>query len=145
MGKKTVKERSTSPTPLQRRALDVLVGDIKSGKVKSMGSIMTRAGYSLSSSKRPDLLTERKGWKQILREINDEEIIDTFKEIMRDKTDKRSRLQAGRELLKVKDLYPAGKIKISQYEQELAVFNEPEEKALDSGSYDEELKQVDSS
>ena len=89
----------------------------------SFKDAMIKEGYAISSSRNPSFnLTSypvaRKVWKEVLDEIDDEEIIVKFKEILR-ADDKRASLEAGDKLLKLKDRYPAGKLKIQEFEEEL--------------------------
>ena len=89
----------------------------------SFKDAMIKEGYAISSSRNPSFnLTSspvaRKVWKEVLDEIDDEEIVTKFKEILR-ADDKRASLEAGDKLLKLKDRYPAGKLKIQEFEEEL--------------------------
>jgi len=89
----------------------------------SFKDAMVKEGYAISSSRNPSFnLTSspvaRKVWKEVLDEIDDEEIVTKFKEILR-ADDKRASLEAGDKLLKLKDRYPAGKLKIQEFEEEL--------------------------
>jgi len=59
-----------------------------------------------------------KAFQDLLGEIKDEEILNRITEILRD-ADKRSSLTAADMLLKLKDRFPAGKLKIQAYNEEL--------------------------
>lgn len=72
---------------------------------------MRKAGYSKKSA-HVLAITKTKTWKQLLAEIDDEEILNKIKEILKDE-DKRSSLTAADMLLKLKDRYPAHKTKIT--------------------------------
>lgn len=83
---------------------------VRTGKKVSISKTMLEKGYSKSSS-RALKITQTKTWDKLLKEIDDEEIIDKVKTIMRDE-DKRSSLTAADMLLKLKDRYPTPKTNI---------------------------------
>ena len=88
--------------------------NVSTGKIANVENEMLKAGYSKSSA-RCLKITKTKTWTNLLAEIDDEEILDKVKEIMRDE-DKRSSLIASEMLLKLKDRFPAGKIKLGAFE-----------------------------
>jgi phage terminase small subunit len=107
------------PTTKQRLAFKELLTAIDNGTPFNLKDIMINAGYSEASAKNPTLnLISKQGWKQLLAQIDDSVILAKFYEILLSE-DKRSSMEAGKELLKLKDRYPAGKLKINQYEDEL--------------------------
>ena len=101
----------------KKRIKDVFNATLKNvsnGKIANVENEMLKAGYSKSSA-RCLKITKTKTWDKLLKEIDDEEILNTVKSIMRDE-DKRSSLTAADMLLKLKDRYPAGKVKIGAFE-----------------------------
>ncbi len=82
---------------------------------------MKNKGYTESSA-RAQKVTYSKTWKECLESINDVEVIDMFKEIVRDKFDKRARIAAGSELMKLKDRYPKQKISLGVFDQREEFF-----------------------
>jgi len=90
--------------------------DVSMGKKPNVSKKMREKGYSESSA-RALRVTKTKTWQELLNEINDQEILDTFYEIMTDKQDKRARIAAAQELAKLKDRYPDKKHKITLYDE----------------------------
>jgi len=72
---------------------------------------MRKNGYTKATAKTPDKLTGSKAWQQMLKEINEEDILQRVREIALD-DDKRASLQASDMIFKLKDLYPAQKNKV---------------------------------
>lgn len=106
-----------------KRVFDNSLENVRKGKRANISNNMLKQGYSKSSS-RALKVKKTKTWKNLLTSIDDEEILDMLKEIMRDKSDKRSRIEAGKELFKLKDRYPAGKLKIQDFNEELEELQE---------------------
>ena len=77
--------------------------------------------YSPYTAKRPKDVYEKPGFKKLLGFISDEVILAKFVEILISE-DKRASLDAGKELLKLKDRYPANKLKVTAYQESLDEF-----------------------
>jgi hypothetical protein len=106
----------------QKTAFDKTLKKVKNKELVNLGDIMLDSGYSAATAHNPGKnLTSKAGWQMLLNRINDAEIIARFMEIMRDE-DKRASLAAGVELLKLKDRYPAGKLKVTQLEEEIGQY-----------------------
>lgn len=103
----------------QKLARDILVGSIIEGKHKPMGLIAKEAGFGIGIQTNPHILTRSKGWMELMAEIDDGEILQRVREIATDKSDKRACLAAADMIFKLKDRYPAGKLKVTQYADEL--------------------------
>ena len=101
------------PTFKQKQALKKILEN-RGNISKSMREV----GYASNTAKNPKNLTESKGWKELLAEIDDEIILSKIRKILLS-DDKRASLSAADMLLKLKDKYPASKTKIDLYEQEL--------------------------
>lgn len=95
--------------------------------IENRGNIsrsMREVGYAPSTAKNPSNLTSSKGWNELLRVvIDDQTLVQRIYEIAQ-QDDKRAALQAIDMLLKLKDRYPAGTIKIQQYDSELMEITE---------------------
>ena len=119
------------PTLKQRKTFAELVEN-GGKKHTSLGAAMLAAGYSESTSKTPQKLTESRGWAELLAEVSDEPLLSKIKQIALSE-DKRAALQAIDMLMKLKDRYPAGKLKVQQYDEEVArlksgpIISPPEE------------------
>lgn len=83
---------------------------VSSGKQVNISQEMRDVGYSESSA-RCQKVVRTDTWQQLLDLVDDEEIISKFKEILR-ADDKRASMDAGKELLKLKDRYPKQSAKI---------------------------------
>jgi len=98
----------------QKQAVKKLSEAIGNKQPIKMGKIMLESGYSISTSKTPQRLTETKGFKQLLSEIDDEPLLKRVKEIAMD-TDKRASLEAIKLLLiELKGLGADKKVKIGR-------------------------------
>lgn len=100
-------------TLAKKRIKDVFdesLKEVRNGKTPSISGIMKTKGYSESSC-RALKVTQSVTWDNLLKQIDDKEILAKFQEILRAE-DKRSSLAAGIELLKLKDRYPAQKSKV---------------------------------
>lgn len=114
--------KTSKPTIKQRLAFENLTKAIANEEPFTMGEIMRRSGYSQVSSEAPELnLLSKPGFQMLLSKISDEHILSRVYDILVD-DDKRASLQAADMLLKLKDRYPAGKLKVTQYEDELNRF-----------------------
>ena len=84
---------------------------------------MVKSGYSRCTADRPGQnLLSRQGWKQLLSQIDDRAILARFYEILIGK-DNRASIDAGKELLKLKDKYPDKKIRLGALEEQSEVFD----------------------
>lgn len=84
---------------------------------------MLDAGYSPATAHNPQKLTNSIAFKEVIGMVDDAELIAKVREIALD-DDKRASLQAIDMLLKLKDRYPAGKLKVQEYNEELASLTE---------------------
>ena len=91
--------------------------NVRDGKKPNVSGEMLKEGYSESSS-RALKVTRTKTWQQLLALINDEALLTKLTDIALD-DDKRASIAAIVELMKLKDKYPANKMKVSQYQEEL--------------------------
>jgi len=92
-----------------------MLANVSSPHPQPAGSILALSGYK-KISRQPSRILNSKGFQELLAEINDNDILQRFYDILRD-DDKRASIQAGVELLKLKDRYPAGKLKLGAIEQ----------------------------
>lgn len=95
--------------------------------IENRGNIsrsMLEAGYSPATAKNPKNLTGSKGWQDLLGSVINEEILIERVYAIAMQDDKRAALQAVDMLLKLRDRYPAGKLKIHQFEEELSAVIE---------------------
>jgi len=101
-------------TENQKQAFNIRTKLIKEKKPVVMGEVMKDAGYSNRMSEHPGVLIKSKGWEELKKTLNEDDAIKTFNDLASDKNeDKRSRLDASKEILKINDRYPAQKNKIT--------------------------------
>lgn len=102
----------------QKKAALLLSETIGKNKSTSMGQIMAEAGYSESTSKTPQRLTDSRGWKELMKEY----FPDSRIQLLLDKAmkeyeegtkieDKRAFLGLMDMMIKLKDKYPQQKSK----------------------------------
>jgi len=116
------------PTTKQKLAFGELLRKIESGESFNLKTIMLDSGYTEATAKNPEKnLTGKTGWQLLLAQIDDKMILAKFYEILFS-DDKRSSMDAGKELLKLKDKYPATKIKQEVYDQRDKVLADIKEK-----------------
>lgn len=106
-------------TENQKQVFQRVARQVENGGKVSISKIMRESGYSPQTAKNPSKVTDSKGWKQLLAQYSEEPIMDNIYGIALSNDDKRSALMASNMILKLKDRFPAGKLKINQYEEEL--------------------------
>jgi len=70
--------------------------------MKPVGEVMIEAGYSEKTSKIPQKLTGSKAWERFLATIDETPIVTKWMEWALDSKDKRTALQAGEDVMKLK-------------------------------------------
>lgn len=114
--------KAKQPTIKQRAAFNNTLEAIKSGKDVELKEIMIKSGYSPATARNPEAnLTSKPQWNQLLAIIDDQMLLAKLSQIAMDE-DKRASIAAIVELFKLKDKYPANKMKVSQYSEELNQF-----------------------
>ena len=97
----------------QRTAFNKIVENAANGNPKSARAILAESGYGKIQHQACRIL-QSKGFQELLAEIDDQSILTRVREILLD-DDKRSSLVAADMLLKLKDKYPAGKLKLGAF------------------------------
>jgi len=106
-------------TELQKRAMEIKIDKIKKKEPVLMGKVMIEAGYSKKAAEYPKRMTESKGWQELLTKyFPDDKLLKIHNELLSSK-DQRVKMEALKEGYKLKDRYPAGKLKIQAYNEEL--------------------------
>ena len=115
-------------TTRQRLTFKELLESVDKEESFNLKDLMIKAGYSEATAKNPAKnLIKKEGWNQLLAQIDDTMILTKFYEILMS-DDKRSSMDAGKELLKLKDRYPASKSKIIGLFDSLSNLEEPNPK-----------------
>lgn len=74
---------STLKQKIAVKKLSEILGSVKNQKQITMGRILREAGYSLSVSKTPNLVTKTKGWKMLMKKfISDEVVMKAHKDLL---------------------------------------------------------------
>jgi len=105
----------------KKRIEDVFKEVLKSveeGRQPNVKQAMLKHGYALISAEK-NKVVQSKTWEILkTKYLNDEKALQTFNDLADKKnTDKDNRLKASIEILKLKDRYPAGKLKIGAFEE----------------------------
>lgn len=105
-------------TELQKRAFKEVLKKTSNNQPFKMGEVMLEAGYKKSIARTPKALEKSKGWEILkAKYLNDEKALQTFNDLADKKNeDKDNRLKASVEIMKLKDRYPAGRVKIGAFE-----------------------------
>ena len=105
------------PTIKQIIVFSKLLTALEKNKSFDLKSLMLESGYTRTTAINPgNNLTNKDGWHQLLAKIKDKPLLDKLGEIA-NSNDKRAAIAAIQELFKLKDKYPAGKLKIGAYEE----------------------------
>jgi len=100
------------PTPKQKKAFKNTIENIATKNPQPVGELLIDSGYSPSIAKKPSMVIESKGFKELLATIDDNKIVEQFYKYALDKSDKRVSMEAGKEILKLKNRYPDQKSKL---------------------------------
>jgi hypothetical protein len=100
----------------QKTAFKKVLENMETKNPETGGEILLKSGYSITTSEHPSQVLDSKGFQGLLAKIDDQQILSRFYAILCD-DDKRSSLAAGVELLKLKDRYPAGKLKLGAFDE----------------------------
>lgn len=103
----------------QKRAFGFVQEQIASGKKVNITKALLKAGYAPGTVQATGNVTRTKGWKYLMSRIDDEPYLKRVHDISMDKGDNKTALKAIDMMLKLKDRYPAGKLKVDQYTSEL--------------------------
>lgn len=100
-----------------KRVFKDTLKNVSSGKAADVKNTMLKHGYSPSSAN-AGKVKETKTWKMLLTSIDEEPLLKKLISIALD-SDKRASIAAIQEIMKLKDKYPAGKLKLTQYQEAL--------------------------
>ena len=100
-----------------QRVFNRAVEDIKNKKKPVISAIMREEGYSASSA-HSLTATKTATWEYLLAQISDDVVLSRVYRILAG-NDARASLQAAEMLFKLKDKFPAGKLRIQAYNEEI--------------------------
>ena len=115
MPKNTSKTKRRPLNPRQRAAIGYVLES--QGKM-SVSEAMRKAGYSEATAHNPQYITRLPTFQDILNGVSDDIVIQRIIKALVSE-DNRAALQAADMLLKLKDRYPAGKLKVQAYHEEV--------------------------
>ena len=108
------------PTIKQEKLAKTYLEELKSDKPRSKGVIMRESGYADNTAIKPIQVFASKGFQEILSEVDDNRIIKKWNKWALQEKDRRTSLEAGKEIMKLKGRYPkeqteieAGEIKVT--------------------------------
>lgn len=100
----------------QRMTVDNL---LESRGKMSVGEAMRKAGYSPATAKNPQQFTRSKAYEEVLKSIDLGSVLEKVQTTAMDTDDKRAHLQAASLLFQLADKFPAGKLKVQAYNEEV--------------------------
>ena len=108
------------PTLRQKQAFKTTLQNIAEGGSLEMTKIMEESGYSKATAHNPQKnLTSKDGWNKLMASVDDTGVLENVLGIALSKDDKRASLAAAKMIFDLKDRFPAGKLKITAYQEEL--------------------------
>ena len=69
------------PSPRAKKAFNIMTARVAKGEPVTMGAVLREAGFSKETSLKPKLVTETKGWKELLATIDNEPLLERLKEL----------------------------------------------------------------
>lgn len=87
--------------------------------------ILKKAGYA--DSVQPSDVKESAGWKNLLKEVDDEGILKNMEDIAKQNEDKRVAVNAGKEIFKLEGRYPKKGVKVDINQERKDVFTTNDE------------------
>lgn len=106
------------PTLAQQQTFNEVMKQMGNGERPNLSKAMRKVGYKKSTWQKTGNLTNSKGWNELLESIDDSALLAKVREIALAE-DKSSSLKAIDMLMKLKDRYPAGKLKVTEYAEEV--------------------------
>jgi len=91
----------------QQKTAENYLGVLKSGDLINKGEILRNSGYTDYVSKMPSRIFDSKGFQEVLAQIDEQSIIKKWEQWAVSDKDKRNALEAGKEIMKLKNRYPS--------------------------------------
>jgi hypothetical protein len=108
-----------------KRVFDKAKEAVSEGKKPVISAIMREEGYSPSACACLKVMRTAT-WKQLLDTIPDNQLLGELFNLATDPDDKRTKLEALKEIFRLKDKYPAGKMQIGAFQNQANEFFEDE-------------------
>lgn len=118
------------PTVKQRLAIQKVKKALEKGENVNMGKIMREVGYSETTSKVPQVITESKTWLETMKDIDWGLQLKQIEDLgdIRLNNDKDNALKAKDMLFKLGDKYPKGETKIIGIFNKIESISDPDSK-----------------
>lgn len=108
-----------------RRVFERAAERVKAGEKPAISALMREEGYAPSTCRSLEVM-KTATWKQLLETIPDNKLLSELFELATDPEDKRTKLEALKEIFRLKDKYPAGKMQIGAFQNQVSEFFEEE-------------------
>lgn len=106
-----------------KKVFERTMENVKAGEKPNVSGSMRLEGYSPSSC-RALKVQDTATWKQLLDSIPENVLIGELFELATDPEDKRTKLEAIKEFFRLKDKYPASKMKLGAFQEQANEFIE---------------------
>ena len=116
---KSKKKYNIAPKPEHKKIIKIMSDNIRKGQRINKKKILQKVGYSKSIAETPSRVLQTQGFQILLAKVNDGAILKRLLPIVTGDSKDADAINASKELLKLKDRYPAGKLKIQGYNEEL--------------------------
>lgn len=110
-----------------KKAFELTAAEYAAGRKPVISKIMLQAGYTPYMAKTCRVTTTMT-WKQLMDNLPNSKVMKVFTDLIDESNeDKRTRLEAAKEVCKLKDLYPGKRLKIEALQQKNEEFLSDEE------------------
>lgn len=104
-----------------KRVFGKVMEQVKSGQRINIKKAALEVGYAPSTARSLEF-TRSKTWQECINKLDDTLILEEFRKIAMNSTDLRAKLEAGKEIFKLKNRYPAARIRMREYQEELGYY-----------------------
>ena len=94
-------------TSKQQKAAETYLESRKSKNPLTKGKILEQSGFSKTSSRLPQRVFNSQGFQEVLSGVDDQSILRKWEKWAVSEKDKRTALQAGKEIMTLKNRYPS--------------------------------------
>lgn len=106
-----------------KKVFERSIENVKNGGKPNVSGSMREEGYSPSSC-RALKVTQSATWKELLESVPENVLVAELFGLATDPVDKRTKLEAIKEFFRLKDKYPASKMKVGAFQEQVNDFIE---------------------